>query len=227
MSRSRPTGAVPRPTFTGIRMLVGLRAALRLWFGSSPQSPDYLIAGLGNPGGDYRNTRHNAGFMVVDRLSEAYQIPLDQKRFTCRFGIGTVTGRKVVLAKPQAFMNRSGPPVLRFISYYGISGRDILIIHDDIDLAFGRIKINEKGGHGGHNGVKSLVDALGNGDFPRLRIGIGRPARGGDVVRHVLEPFSGLEEAQLDGILDRAAEAAVTILREGAKFGMNRFNRKP
>jgi PTH1 family peptidyl-tRNA hydrolase len=206
---------------------VGLRAALRQWFGSSPQSPDYLIAGLGNPGGDYRNSRHNAGFMVVDRLSEVCQIPLDQKRFTCRFGIGTAAGRKVVLAKPQAFMNRSGPPVLRLMSYYGISGCDLLIIHDDIDIAFGRIKIKEKGGHGGHNGVRSLMEALGNGDFSRLRIGVGRPGRGGDVIQHVLEPFRAGEQKQLDTIMDRAVQAVVTVLSHGAKFGMNRFNRKP
>jgi PTH1 family peptidyl-tRNA hydrolase len=208
-------------------MAVSLLTALRQRFFSTRLAPQYLIVGLGNPGGDYQNTRHNAGFMVVDRLRRECRIPLDQQRFECVCGIGRVAGISVALAQPQAFMNRSGPPVLRLMSYYGISGSDILIIHDDIDLTFGRIKINEKGGHGGHNGVKSLVDALGNGDFPRLRIGIGRPARGGDVVRHVLEPFSEGEEAQLDGILDRAAEAAVTILREGAKFGMNRFNRKP
>jgi PTH1 family peptidyl-tRNA hydrolase len=113
------------------------------------------------------------------------------------------------------------------MSYYGISSSDLLIIHDDIDIPFGRIKIKEKGGHGGHNGVKSVMEALGSGDFPRLRMGVGRPGRGGDVVRHVLEPFSAAEVPQLDAILDRAAEAAVTILSQGAKFGMNRFNRKP
>ncbi len=208
-------------------MAVGLFTLFRQWIGGPQQAPDFLIAGLGNPGEDYRNTRHNAGFMVVDRLGEAYQIPLDQKRFTCRFGVGAVAGRKMVLAKPQAFMNRSGLPVLRLMSYYGISGCDLLIIHDDIDIAFGRIKIKEKGGHGGHNGVKSLMEALGNGDFSRLRIGVGRPGRGGDVIQHVLEPFNSGEQEQLDTIMDRAVQAVVTVLSHGAKFGMNRFNRKP
>ena len=208
-------------------MAVGLFTLFRQWIGGPQQTPDFLIAGLGNPGEDYRNTRHNAGFMVVDRLGEAYQIPLDQKRFTCRFGVGAVAGRKMVLAKPQAFMNRSGLPVLRLMSYYGISGCDLLIIHDDIDIAFGRIKIKEKGGHGGHNGVKSLMEALGNGDFSRLRIGVGRPGRGGDVIQHVLEPFNAGEQEQLDTIMDRAVQAVVTVLSHGAKFGMNRFNRKP
>ncbi len=172
-------------------------------------------------------TRHNVGFMVVDRLCRVHRISLDQKRFACLFGTGDVAGKPAAFAQPQAYMNRSGPPVLRLMSYYGISSRNLLIIHDDIDIPFERIKIKEKGGHGGHNGVKSLVDALGNGDFPRLRIGIGRPVSGGDVVGHVLAPFSADEQEQLDGILERAAEAAVTILRHGAKFGMNRFNRKP
>ncbi len=165
--------------------------------------------------------------MVVDRLGGEYRIPLVKKRFATVWGTGTIAGKSVALAKPQAFMNRSGPPVLRLMSYYGISSRDLLIIHDDIDIPFGRIKIKEKGGHGGHNGVKSLMEALGNGEFPRLRIGIGRPDHGGDLIQHVLEPFSAEEHEQLDGILNRAAEAAVTILSHGAKFGMNRFNRKP
>ncbi|MBL0715016.1 MAG: aminoacyl-tRNA hydrolase [Desulfosarcina sp.] len=205
---------------------MGLLTALgQRFFGTRP-TPRYLIAGLGNPGEDYRNTRHNAGFMVVDRIRRECGIPLDQKWFNCVFGTGIVAGMAVALVQPQAFMNRSGPPVLRLMSYYGISTRDLLIIHDDIDLALGRIKIKEKGGHGGHKGVKSLVDTLGNGDFPRLRIGIGRPERGGDVIRHVLVPFSAGEEEQLDGILGRAAEAAVTILCHGVEFGMNRFNRK-
>ena len=208
-------------------MALGLFTLFRRWICRPQQAPDFLIAGLGNPGEDYRYTRHNAGFMVVDRLSEVYQIPLDQKRFTCRFGVGTVAGREVTLAKPQAFMNRSGLPVLRLMSYYGISGCDLLIIHDDIDIAFGRIKIKEKGGHGGHNGVKSLMEALGNGDFSRLRIGVGRPGGGGDVIQHVLEPFRAAEQEQLDAIMDRAVQAVVTVLSHGAKFGMNRFNRKP
>jgi PTH1 family peptidyl-tRNA hydrolase len=208
-------------------MAVGLLTALRLRFFGLKPTPRFLIAGLGNPGGRYQHTRHNAGFMVVDRLQGEYRIPLDQKRFANVWGAGVIAGKSVALAQPQAFMNRSGPPVLRLLAYYGISSSDLLVIHDDIDLAFGRIKIKEKGGHGGHKGVKSLMEALGNGDFPRLRIGVGRPERGGDVVQHVLEPFSDGEIEQLDGVLDRAAEAAVTIISQGAKFGMNRFNRKP
>ncbi len=208
-------------------MAVGLLTALRRRFAGEKTRPQVLVAGLGNPGGDYRLTRHNVGFMVVDRLCRVHRITLDQKRFACLFGTGDVAGKPAAFAQPQAYMNRSGPPVLRLMSYYGISSRNLLIIHDDIDIPFGRIKIKEKGGHGGHNGVRSLMDALGTGEFPRVRLGVGRPEHGGDVVRHVLEPFSADEDALLDDFLDRAAEAVVTVLSHGAKFGMNRFNRKP
>ena len=206
---------------------MGILTALRRRFAGEKTQPQVLVAGLGNPGGDYRLTRHNAGFMVVDRLCSNHRISLDHKRFGCLFGTGDVAGKPAAFAQPQAYMNRSGPPVLRLMSYYGISTRDLLIIHDDIDIPFGRIKIKEKGGHGGHNGVRSLMEALGTGEFPRLRVGVGRPERGGDVVQHVLEPFSAGEERQLGDFVDRAAEAAVTVLSHGAKFGMNRFNRKP
>jgi len=188
--------------------------------------PRFMVVGLGNPGDAYRQTRHNIGFQVLDRLSQEFGIPLNDRRFDNCYGFGVFAGQAVVLSAPQAFMNRSGPPVLRLLSYYGISSKDVLIIHDDIDLAFGRIKIKEKGGHGGHNGLKSVMDALGNGEFARLRIGIGRPARGSDVIDHVLGPFSSEEIDMLDAILARASDAAVTVLCHGAKVGMNRFHRK-
>jgi PTH1 family peptidyl-tRNA hydrolase len=208
-------------------MPVGLLTALRRRFSRTTLDPDYLVVGLGNPGREYCLTRHNAGFMVVDRLCRAHHIPLDQKRFACVCGVGRVAEKTVAFGQPQAFMNRSGPPVLRLMSDYGISTRNLLIIHDDIDIAFGRIKIKEKGGHGGHNGLKSLMEALGTGDFSRLRIGVGRPEGGGDVIQHVLEPFRKDEQERLDAMLEHAVQAVVTILSHGAKFGMNRFNRKP
>ena len=185
-----------------------------------------MIVGLGNPGEKYRQTRHNIGSLAIDRISRDYRVPLRYHRFDCRYGIGPIAEQAVMLAAPQAFMNRSGPPVLRLLSYYGVSSRDVLIIHDDIDLAFGRLKIKEKGGHGGHNGLKSVMDALGSGEFARLRIGIGRPARGSDVVDHVLGTFSTAEVRLLDEVLARASDAAVTVLRHGARAGMNRFHRR-
>ena len=188
--------------------------------------PRLMIVGLGNPGEAYRHTRHNVGFMVLERISQNHSIPLNHHRRDCRYGFGTIADHTVVLAAPQAFMNRSGPPILHLVSYYGISAKDLLIIHDDLDLAFGRLKIKEKGGHGGHNGLKSVMDALGGGDFARLRIGIGRPARGNDVIDHVLSPFSLEESATLKLVLARASDAAVTVLCHGAKVGMNRFHRR-
>jgi PTH1 family peptidyl-tRNA hydrolase len=185
-----------------------------------------MLVGLGNPGDTYRQTRHNIGFQVLDRLGRDHDIQLNYRRFMCCSGFGVIADQAVILTAPQAFMNRSGSPVLRLLSYYGISSKDVLIIHDDIDLAFGRIKIKEKGGHGGHNGLKSVMDALGSGDFARLRIGIGRPARGGDVIDHVLGSFSVAENAMLEAILTRASDAAVTVLCHGAKVGMDRFHRK-
>jgi PTH1 family peptidyl-tRNA hydrolase len=164
--------------------------------------------------------------MVLDCISRDHSIPLKHHRRDCRYGFGRIAGHAVVLAAPQAFMNRSGPPILHLLSYYGISAKDVLIIHDDIDLTFGRIKIKEKGGHGGHNGLKSVADALGGGDFTRLRIGIGRPARGSDVIDHVLGPFSNPEKEMLNTVLARASDAAVTVLCHGAKVGMNRFHSK-
>jgi len=185
-----------------------------------------MIVGLGNPGEAYQQTRHNVGFMVLDRISQDQAIPLANCRFDHCYGLGAIGDRSVILAAPQAFMNRSGPPILRLLSYYGIAAKDVLIIHDDIELAFGRLKIKEKGGHGGHNGLKSVMDALGGGDFARLRIGIGRPARGSDVIDHVLGPFSNQEKEMLDTVLARASDAAVTVLCQGAKVGMNRFHSK-
>ena len=208
-------------------MPVGLLSALRRRFSRTTLKPHYLVAGLGNPGGKYRSTRHNAGFMVVDRLCQAHHIPLDQRRFDCVYGIGVLAEKAIAFTQPQAFMNRSGPPVLRLMTDYGISSRNLLIIHDDIDIGFGRLKIKEKGGHGGHNGVKSLMGALGSGNFSRLRIGVGRPEGGGDVIQHVLDPFREDEQERLGAILERAAQAAVTIISHGANGGMNRFNRKP
>lgn len=188
--------------------------------------PRSLLVGLGNPGEAYRHTRHNVGFRVLDRIGRDHGILLNDRRFDSHCGLGSIANQTVMLAAPQTFMNRSGPPVLRLLSYYGISTKDVLIIHDDLDLAFGRLKIKEKGGHGGHNGLKSVMDALGSGEFTRLRIGIGRPARGSDVIDHVLGPFQASENEMLEAVLARASDAAVTVLCHGAKVGMNRFHRQ-
>jgi len=183
-----------------------------------------LVVGLGNPGKEYVKTRHNAGFMAVDDIAQAFSISLDKRKFNTIFGKGLIQGVDVILAKPMAFMNKSGPPVQNLAGYFKILSKDMLVIHDDIDLDFGRIKIIEKGGHGGHNGVRSLMDAFGEGDFSRVRIGIGRSGSGTDVTGHVLGKYSADESEVLDQIITGTRDAAVTILCEGIKDGMNRFN---
>jgi len=184
-----------------------------------------LVAGLGNPGGDYRKTRHNAGFMVVDKVAETLSIRFDKTKFDVIFGRGTSGDVDVVLAKPQAYMNRSGLPLRQLAHYFKILSEDMLIIHDDIDLAMGRIKIKEKGGHGGHNGLKSLIGAFGNGNFVRLRIGVGRPEHL-NVTDHVLGKFSSQEKALLDQTVTRARDAVVSFFNEGLTACMNQFNTK-
>ena len=191
-----------------------------------PEKHVRLVVGLGNPGTDYASTRHNAGFLVVDQVAAAWDISLHQRKFSVALGRGRVNGVETILVKPQAYMNNSGPPVRQVGDYFKISYRDMLVIHDDIDLEFGRLKIKVKGGHGGHNGVRSLIGALGEDAFVRLRVGIGRSGDDGSVVKHVLGTFDQHERASLPKVIQRAREAVETILCEGAKEGMNRFNDK-
>ena len=191
-----------------------------------PQKRVRLVVGLGNPGNTYKRTRHNVGFMVLDQIAEAFSIALVKQKFDTIFGRGSIDGVSVVLAKPMAYMNRSGPQVQKIAGYYRILSEDMLVVHDDIDLAFGRIKIKEKGGDGGHKGVRSIIDAFGGGDFVRLRIGVGRPEVGNGASDYVLGKFSLKEKKVLDQIITAARDAVVTILCKGTKEGMNRFNNR-
>ncbi len=181
---------------------------------------------LGNPGETYSGTRHNTGFMVVDKISDAFSIDLEKRKFDARFGIGSIDGIKVILAKPMAFMNRSGPYVQKIAGYFRILCEDMLVIHDDIDLDFGRLKIKEKGGDGGHRGIRSITDAFGGGDFVRLRIGVGQPEAGIGAADYVLGKFTLEEKKVLNRIITTARDAVVTILCKGTKEGMNRFNNR-
>ncbi len=186
----------------------------------------WMIVGLGNPGRRYDQTRHNIGFKAIDRLAKRYDIPLNKERFESRYGKGEIEGVKVMLAKPMAYMNRSGPPVCRLIKQYRIAFNQVLVIHDDMDIDLGKLKIKAKGGHGGHNGLKSIIDAAGGGEFPRIRIGIGRPlAHLDDATAHVLGRFSAEEKQILKPVLQRVEDAVTTIIRKGITEGMNQFNR--
>lgn len=182
------------------------------------------MIGLGNPGLQYENTRHNLGFQVADRLAERAGFPPWQGRFRSRVTGGRWSGQTVLLAKPQTYMNRSGAAVTSLIEGAGTELSHTLVVHDDLDLAFARLRIRDGGGHGGHNGLRSILEALGSGSFLRLKIGIGRPSGKGDVVDYVLSPFSFDEQAVLPDLVERAADAVESIVFEGPLRAMNRFH---
>jgi PTH1 family peptidyl-tRNA hydrolase len=187
-----------------------------------------LIVGLGNPGETFRKTRHNAGFMVLDKVADSFSVGLEKWRLlpNSQVGRGRIEHVECVLMKPMTFMNKSGPSVKKSAEFFSIPCKDVLVVHDDIDLAFGRLKIKEKGGDGGHQGVRSLIDALGEDHFIRLRIGVGRPETGIDAADHVLGRFNPDEKKALDQIITMARDAIITVLGKGIKEGMNRFNDK-
>ena len=190
-----------------------------------------LIIGLGNPGRDYVNNRHNAGFKCVDLFAREHGIPLTQRGARSKLGTGEVAGTKVVLSKPQTFMNLSGEAVSALMRRYKLSSKDILVIYDDLDLPLGKIRIREKGSSGGHNGLKSIISHLGTQDFPRIRVGIG-PAEGSDgtaapevdAVEHVLSDFTDAEKNVMREVYPSVAAAIECILSEGIAAAMNKYN---
>jgi len=192
----------------------------------SPNVNLRLVVGLGNPGARYEDTRHNAGFMIADKIARDFNISLGKRKFDCVYGRGFIEDVEVLLTKPMAFMNRSGPPIQKLAHFFRIQCKEMVVIHDDIDLVFGRLKIKEKGGHGGHNGIRSIMDAFGGGDFVRLRIGVGRSESGDNVTDHVLGRFSGQNAELLAQIISGGRDAVVAILCKGTKAGMNLFNGK-
>jgi PTH1 family peptidyl-tRNA hydrolase len=196
--------------------------------GSAPEGDGdtFLIVGLGNPGRRYERTRHNAGFMAADRLYEILPSGTARSRFQAEM-IETRDGeRRVVLAKPQTFMNESGVAVSQIARWYKVPRDRLLVIFDELDLPFGTIRMRANGSAGGHNGVQSIINHLHTQDFARLRIGISRP-QAGSTVPYVLSQFTSAEQRDLPEIIDRAAAAALLWLREGATVAMNEYNRKP
>ncbi|MCK5508026.1 MAG: aminoacyl-tRNA hydrolase [Desulfobacterales bacterium] len=189
-----------------------------------PQKKAFLVVGLGNPGDAYVKTRHNAGFMVLDNLADFLSVPVEKKKFNALFGRGLIEGSEIILAKPMAFMNLSGIPAQKILNYFKIPFEDMLVIHDDIDLAFGRLQIKENGGHGGHKGLKSIIETVGSGNFIRLRIGIGRSEDNIDIANYVLGQFNTNEKKILDKITEKARDAVVTTICKGTKKAMNIFN---
>ncbi|NOY53886.1 MAG: aminoacyl-tRNA hydrolase [Deltaproteobacteria bacterium] len=183
---------------------------------------DFLIVGLGNPGRKYQQHRHNIGFRVIEVLAEKAGIPIRRKRCNAEIGEGRIGAAAVILAKPQTFMNRSGDAVACLCSRRKAGRQGVIIVHDDLDLEPGRIKIKDGGGHGGHNGLRSIIERLGSGDFIRIRIGIGRPEGGLDPADYVLGNFS--QPAVVKEWIAGAVEITEFLLQHGLQESMNRYH---
>lgn len=187
----------------------------------------YIIVGLGNPGREYKNTRHNVGFMVIDKVADKHNIRLDRRRHKAVTGRGTIGGERVVLVKPQTFMNLSGESVRKVIDYYKADEKlELIIISDDISLNVGMLRIRKKGSAGGHNGLKNIILNLGHDEFQRIRVGVGDKASGADLIDHVLGHFSKEDMILIDEAVSRAAEAVEVIITDGCDAAMNTFNKK-
>ena len=185
----------------------------------------WLIVGLGNPGKDYAHTRHNAGFRAVDALAQKLGCKIDKGKFQGLYGQCSYGGEKLFLLKPQTYMNLSGKSVLQLSAYYHIPPERIIVLFDDISLEPGRLRIRADGSAGGHNGIKSIIAELGSQAFPRVKIGVGGKAHPDqDLADHVLSGFSALEEKALGSALERAADAALSIIDRGTYETANRYN---
>jgi PTH1 family peptidyl-tRNA hydrolase len=185
-----------------------------------------LIAGLGNPGSRYQFSRHNIGFLVLDRLADQHRIGVAQQRFCAFFGKGNISGHPALLVKPQDYMNLSGGPVKKFFDYFRIAIADVIVVHDDLDLPFGTIRIKAGGGPGGHKGLISIIDHLGDADFNRVRLGIGKPERREIVESYVLSPFSSEEMNGLPQVITAAAEILTEMLSSGIQATMCKYHGK-
>ncbi len=192
-----------------------------------------IIMGLGNPGRQYQHTRHNVGFLCIDRLAERHSIKLKTRLCQSQNGTGQIEGEEVVLARPSTFVNLSGNAAAALLKRFDCKPQDLIVIHDDLDLPTGRIRVRLGGGSGGHRGIKSIIHMIGSQDFHRVRIGISRPFtdRSDDnyeteIVDYVLGDFSRQENELIQPALDLACEAAATILAEGITAAMNKFNRR-
>jgi peptidyl-tRNA hydrolase, PTH1 family len=185
-----------------------------------------LVVGLGNPGEKYESSRHNVGFGVIDELSKSVSVSSWRKKFRAVIGETRILQEKVLLCKPATFMNLSGESVAEVCRFYGSLDvhTDIIVVYDDMDFPPGQVKLRQKGSAGGHNGIKSLISCLGTDEFARVRVGIGRPGPGKDVVSYVLGTFGKEEQIQMDCSIARAAEAVLFSLNHSFDLAMNRFN---
>ncbi len=187
----------------------------------------FAIIGLGNPGKEYENTRHNAGFNSVDAIAKKYGIDISKNEFKSKVGQGFIDGQKVILVKPQTYMNNSGEAVREVVDFYKLdSTSEIMIIYDDISLDVGMIRVRDKGSAGGHNGIKSIIAHLGSEAFLRIRVGVGDKGENGDLVKHVLGTFKGDDETTIKESYEKAVDAATLILNDNLEKAMNIYNKK-
>lgn len=186
----------------------------------------YIIAGLGNPTKEYDKTRHNVGFSVIDALADQYNIDVSERKHKALCGRGAIEGQKVVLMKPQTFMNLSGESIRAAVDFYKVDPEDIIIIYDDISLEPGQLRIRMKGSAGGHNGIKNIIAHLGTQEFPRIKVGVGAKPPRMDLADYVLSRFSQGEQRLMDDAFKEAADAAVMMMTDGAERAMNHFNTK-
>ena len=186
----------------------------------------YLIAGLGNPTREYEKTRHNVGFSVIDVLADKYNIDVSDCKHKALCGRGVIEGEKVLLVKPQTFMNLSGESIREAVDYYKIDPEDIIVIYDDISLDPGQLRIRLKGSAGGHNGIKNIIAYLGTQEFPRIKVGVGAKPPKMDLADYVLSRFGAEEQKLMDEAFGEAAEAAVMMMTAGAERAMNHYNAK-
>lgn len=184
----------------------------------------YLIIGLGNPEPEYSNTRHNMGFDVINRLSKEFNISVNKTKFNSLYGTGNIDNEKVILVKPQTYMNLSGQAIREYINFYKMDLKNVIVIYDDIDIEKGKIKIRKSGSAGSHNGMKSVINEIGTEEFPRIRVGTGKPIFKNDLINYVLEKISEEERKTLEEGITSAKEAIKDILMNGIDKAMNKFN---
>ena len=184
----------------------------------------YLIVGLGNPEEEYSNTRHNMGFDTVNKLAKQYNIEINKKKFKGIYGTGNIEGEKVVILKPQTYMNLSGESIKEAIDFYKIDNKNLIIIYDDIDIKPGIIKLRKTGGPGTHNGMKSVIQNIQMKEFPRVRVGIGMPEHKNDLINNFIGKIPEEEIEILDKSTTKAKEAVIEIIKNGIDMAMNKFN---
>lgn len=184
----------------------------------------YLIVGLGNPEADYANTRHNMGFEVINQLAKEYEINISRKKFNSEYENAVIEGQKVILVKPQTFMNASGEAVIEFVNFYKIELDKVIVIYDDMDIEPGKIRIRKSGSPGSHNGMKSVVHFLNSENFPRIRVGIGKPKDEENIIEYVIGAMPAEEKSILGEGVKKAKEAVIELLKNGMDAAMNTFN---